>query len=63
MEEKHLIVKNRLISNGSHLMILLIAILCVRNYPITQEKQEKIRKEIEVHKRQLQVKGLYIFSL
>jgi Na+/melibiose symporter-like transporter len=36
-------------------LFLLIAILCVLNYPITQEKQEEIRKEIEVHKKQFQV--------
>ena len=36
-------------------LFLLAAILCVRNYPITQEKQEEIRKEIDVCKKQLQV--------
>ena len=36
-------------------IFLLAAILCVRNYPITQEKQEEIRKEIDVFKKQLQV--------
>ena len=28
-------------------LCLLLAILCVRNYPITQEKQEEIRAEIK----------------
>ena len=36
-------------------IFLLAAILCVRNYPITQEKQEEIRKQIGIYKKQLQV--------
>ena len=35
-------------------LFLIIAILCVRDYPITQAKQEEIRKEIETQKKQLQ---------
>jgi len=33
-------------------LFLILAILCVRNYPITQEKQEEIRREIELKKQQ-----------
>ena len=36
-------------------LFLLSAILCVRNYPITQQKQEEIRKEIDFYKKQLEV--------
>ena len=35
-------------------LFLILAILCVRNYPITQQKQEEIRKEIDAKKQQLQ---------
>ena len=31
-------------------LFLLLAILCVRNYPITQKRQEEIRKEIDAQK-------------
>ena len=35
-------------------LFLLLTILCIRNYPITQEKQEEIRREIELNKQQTQ---------
>ena len=35
-------------------LFLLLTILCIRNYPITQEKQEEIRREIDLKKQQTQ---------
>ena len=35
-------------------LFLLLTILCIRNYPITQEKQEEIRREIDQKKQQTQ---------
>ena len=35
-------------------LFLILAILCVRNYPITQQKQEEIRREIDAKKQQAQ---------
>jgi len=34
-------------------LFLIIAIFCVRDYPITQQKQEEIREEIKIQKEKL----------